>query len=138
MTPVTACPPFEHVRLATAKDLPRIAAVAAAGFYWSPVFQYQRPYFASYPEDTVSSYFAEYQAALQDPGSVVIVSEDIVEETETEHLYEALRRTPVSKPQPDANRRVIVGVCSITLKKGSQRVGQFQPGGIFSSTCFDA
>jgi hypothetical protein len=48
--------PFDNVRLATLTDLPRIAVVAAAGFFWSPTFHFQRPFHAQFSEDTVSSY----------------------------------------------------------------------------------
>lgn len=46
----------DNIRLATLNDLSRIATVAAAGFFWSPVFQFQRPYYAEFPEDTLFSY----------------------------------------------------------------------------------
>lgn len=54
--PEPAPPSFGKVRLATLADLPRIASVASAGFFWSPSFQFQRPYHANYPDDTLSSY----------------------------------------------------------------------------------
>ncbi|KAF2199338.1 hypothetical protein GQ43DRAFT_376509 [Delitschia confertaspora ATCC 74209] len=129
MSPEASFPAFDNVRLATTKDLARIATVAAAGFYWSPVFQFQRPYFADFPEDTFNSYFTEYESAIEDPGSVVIVSEDDVSEKDPDGLYEALRKVPSTYPRQDANGKIIVGVCSITLNSGSGRVGQFQPGG---------
>ncbi|KAF2190761.1 hypothetical protein K469DRAFT_392320 [Zopfia rhizophila CBS 207.26] len=119
-------PPFDHVRLATLNDLPRVATVAAAGFFWSPTFQFQRPYYAAHPEDTIASYFAEYQAAIHDPASVVIVAEDSWNEDERASVYEALRRISSSKPKMTSSGKVVVGVCSINLKPGSRRVGQFQ------------
>jgi hypothetical protein len=56
MVSPVSLPQLENVRLATAEDISRIALVASASFFWSPTFQFQRPFHAEYPEDTFSSY----------------------------------------------------------------------------------
>ncbi|OCK75543.1 hypothetical protein K432DRAFT_337236 [Lepidopterella palustris CBS 459.81] len=121
---------FDHIRLARLEDLDRIAIVAAAGFYHSPVFQFQRPYHDDYPEDTLASYHAEYEAAILDPNAAVLVAEDLPEDLESENVYEALRRVCPLTPEPGANGKAIVGVLSITLQPGSKWSGQLQPKGL--------
>ncbi|KAF2740992.1 hypothetical protein EJ04DRAFT_454341 [Polyplosphaeria fusca] len=118
-------PPFDNIRLATLEDLPRIATVAAAGFFWSPTFQFQRPHHASFPEDTLSSYWRCYLSELQDPAAAVLVAEDVGEQDERSHVYDALRHSPMYDTLQDGRARVVVGVCSIDLKPESWRMGQF-------------
>jgi hypothetical protein len=84
-------PNIDGVRLATLEDLDRISVVAASAFIWSSTFRFQRPYFNSFPTDTIASYRIEYERAIRDPACVVIVAEDVLESDEAEHVYEALR-----------------------------------------------
>ncbi|KAF2873041.1 hypothetical protein BDV95DRAFT_491126 [Massariosphaeria phaeospora] len=136
MSPKPLLPSFGHVRLATLEDLPRIAPVAAAGFFWSPTFQFQRPLHAKFPNDTIASYWDEYQAAIRDPGSVVIVAEDLVDEKEDGGVYEALRTASAYSACLVVGVQVVVGVCSINLRPGSPHIGQFQSGSkLIQSTC---
>ncbi|PSN63811.1 hypothetical protein BS50DRAFT_89484 [Corynespora cassiicola Philippines] len=123
-----AVPSFDHVRLATLDDLPRIATVAAAGFFWSPTFQFQRPYHAEFPEDTLLSYRSEYDAAIRDPATVVLVAEDDFREAECERVYDALRSTPMYNASLGPKRRVVVGISSLYLRPGSSYIGKFQGG----------
>ncbi|KAH7116897.1 hypothetical protein B0J11DRAFT_103544 [Dendryphion nanum] len=120
-------PAFDHVRLATLSDLPRIATVAAAGFFHSPTFQFQRPYYAQFVEDTLSSYWKEYHQEIQDAAVVVLVVEDLWDDSEHDSAYEALRTSPSYCARNGSQGRVVVGVCSIDLKPGSWRIGRFQP-----------
>lgn len=114
--------PIPGVRLATTDDLLRISLVAAASFFWSPTFRFQRPLYHDFPSDTVASYLAEYTAALQDPACVVLVAEDTIQEDEALCVYEALR----SIYEPASFRsRGIVGVCSLSLKPNSPYLGHF-------------
>jgi hypothetical protein len=53
MPPVPVLPALDGVRVATLEDLPRIATVAAAGFFHSPTFHYQRVKHALYSDDTL-------------------------------------------------------------------------------------
>ena len=46
-------PALDGVRIANRGDLARIATVAAAGFFHSPAFHYQRVHYAAYPDDTL-------------------------------------------------------------------------------------
>jgi len=123
-------PHIDGVRLATLDDLPRIAIVAAAGFFYSPVFQYQRPHYDAYPEDTVASYYVEYEAAIRDPNSVVLVAEGVQDMQELEKAYSALHNITLSKCPPTPGKTVITGVSSITLPPGSIWLGRLQPSDI--------
>jgi hypothetical protein len=84
-------PPLGSVRLATLKDIPRIGLVAAASFYHSPYFHYQRPDHQEFPFDTVASYRAEFAKAILGNDSVVIVAEDTPEKDEIDHVYHELK-----------------------------------------------
>ncbi|KAH7075702.1 hypothetical protein BKA63DRAFT_469992 [Paraphoma chrysanthemicola] len=117
-------PNIDGVRLATFADLERIAIVAAAAFFWSPTFRFQRPWYREHPEDTIASYLADYTAALKDPACAVLVAEDDLEADEAGHVYEALRS---AYPCPPLRQKGIVGVCSLSLKPGSGYMGCFQP-----------
>jgi hypothetical protein len=119
-------PSVDGVRLATLADLDRIAIVAAAAFFWSPTFKFQRPRYRDFPSDTVASYLTEYAAGINDPACAVLVAEDDLETDEAEHVYDALRSVYQS-PRP--RQRGIVGVCSLTLKPGSCYTDCFQPAG---------
>ncbi|KAJ4369023.1 hypothetical protein N0V83_006105 [Neocucurbitaria cava] len=117
-------PAVERVRLASLDDLHRISIVAAAAFFWSPTFQFQRPRYNKYPSDTVASYLIEYRAAIKDPTCAVLVAEDVLEENEAEDVYEALR--PAYGPKPPREEGII-GVCSLSLRPNSHYVGRCQP-----------
>ncbi|KAJ4297709.1 hypothetical protein N0V90_005604 [Kalmusia sp. IMI 367209] len=128
MSPVPVLPTLDGVRLATPDDLPRIATVAAAGFYHSPTFHYQRVHHAAYPDDTLRSYLSEYQRAIVDPASVVLVAEDIIDDREGDHVYPALRQAAAYSPGAGSvGSKVVVGVASVAIKPGSSYIGQFQP-----------
>ncbi|OCK94192.1 uncharacterized protein K441DRAFT_696669 [Cenococcum geophilum 1.58] len=122
-------PKIDGVRLARLDELDRIALVAAAGFFHSPVFHFQRPHYDAFPEDTVASYQAEYEAAMLDPNSIVLVAEQIPDKNETNRVYKALQRLSPSKSQTSSDGKVIVGVASISLPPHSRRSGVFQPKG---------
>jgi|ERR1700722_2099401 hypothetical protein len=124
-------PPLGSVRLATLKDIPRIGLVAAASFYHSPCFHYQRPGHQEFPFDTVASYRAEFAKAILENDSVVIVAEDTPEKDEIDHVYHELKEVYRSKPQAAISNppKIIVGVCSLKLLANSTRSGQFVPRG---------
>lgn len=119
-------PKIDGVRPARLDDLGRIALVAAAGFYYSPVFHYQRPYYDAFPEDTIASYQAEYESVMLDPNSIVLVAEQVPDANETDKAYKALQRLCPSKPQTGSNGKVVVGVASISLPPNSKRSGVIQ------------
>lgn len=121
-------PLCHSVRLATAQDLDRISTVAAAGFFHSPSFQFQRKYHAEYPDDTLLSYKAEYRDSIMDPDCIVLVAEDTVKSVEGLAVYDALRGAAAYRPAPSADRGqvVVVGVSSISIV-GSRYARRLQP-----------
>lgn len=119
-----AFPSVQGVRLATLDDLHRISIVAAAAFFWSPTFRFQRPRHMDFPADTIASYFVEYEAAIRDPSCVVLVAEDIIDRNEADHVHDALRFAFREAPWQQRN---VVGVCSLNLKPASGYAGYFQP-----------
>jgi hypothetical protein len=117
-------PSLPGIRVARPSDLPRIGLVAASGFYHSPVFQYQRPYHAHFPEDTLCSYLEEYRTALLAPDCIVIVAEDVSTSSESDYIYPALRDISTdSATQP--NISTVVGVASLMLPKDSWSHGRY-------------
>jgi hypothetical protein len=120
-------PSVDSVRLATPDDLPRIATVAAAGFFHSPTFQFQRVHYEKFPNDTLLSYLESYHAELQDPASIVIVAEDTLGEcNEGTKVYQALQQASSYRPSSGPpGAKVIVGVASISLRPGSCYIGRF-------------
>jgi hypothetical protein len=123
---MTPAPSINGVRLATLNDLDRISIVAAAAFFWSPTFKFQRPRYREFPADTVASYRIEYENAIKDPTFVVLVAEDILEPDEAEHVDDALR---FACSASCAGIKGIVGICSLKLKPGSCYAGHLQPAG---------
>jgi len=134
--PSPVVPSFDRLRLATMEDLPRIATVAAAGFFHSPTFQYQRRRYAEYPDDTLLSYSTQYAASILDPQCIVLVAEDRLVDTEGGQVYDALRRAAAYIPGAGPlGVQVVVGVASV--RKAAARpitfakcmsVGLAQPG----------
>lgn len=130
-------PPLGHLRLAKLSDVPRIAIVAAAGFWNSPVFRYERPHFNRYPYDTLASYRREYQQAILDPKTAVLVIEDEYRKDEVRPVYDALSIVyPTLHEQLPREEwessTLIVGVGSLRLQPQSARNGTFQPEGEIS------
>lgn len=127
--------PLGRHRHAKLSDMPRTAVVAAAGFRQSPVFEYQRPHFNRYPQDTLASYERQYQQAILDPKTAVIVIEDEYRKDEVSLVYDALsiiypflhEQLP---PEQLASSSLIVGVGSLRLQPRS--AGTFQPEGEIS------
>lgn len=69
-------PSLGTLRLASPKDILRIGIVAACGFRYSPVFDWERPYHAKYPSDTLLSYRREFAQAIRDPRYIVLAALD--------------------------------------------------------------
>ncbi|RMZ74195.1 Acyl- N-acyltransferase [Pyrenophora seminiperda CCB06] len=123
-------PAVPGVRLATPDDLYRISIVAAAAFFSSPTFQFQRPFHQDFPADTIASYYVQYEAAIKDPLCAVLVTEDTLKVDEAKHVYEALRGAFSCQP---SSQQGIVGICSFQLKPGSSYIDQLQPRPIVAS-----
>lgn len=117
--------------------MPRIAVITAAGFWHSPVFQYERPGFNRYPFDTLASYGREYQQAILDPETTVLVIEDEYRKDEVSLTYNALsiiyptlhEQLP---PKEWVSSSLIVGIGSLRLQPQSARYRTFQPEGEIS------
>ncbi|KAL5438186.1 hypothetical protein PMIN07_011752 [Paraphaeosphaeria minitans] len=128
MVSFSSMPTMDGVRLATPEDLARIATVAAAGFFHSPTFHYQRVHYAAYPNDTLLSYWSEYDRAIKDGTSVVLVAEDTLKETEGSYVYPALKGATAYTPGASTlASKLVVGVASVDIKPGSSYIGLFQP-----------
>jgi hypothetical protein len=95
-------PAFPSLRLATAHDVARMASLSVEGFKDSKVFRYERPGHEQYPDDAVAYFVNLYRERLQDLRAVVVVAEDWC-----------------------GAERVVVGVSSWILPRGSPRTGQF-------------
>jgi hypothetical protein len=57
------CPPtrpFGTLLLASINGIPRIAVVVTAGFFYSPVFSWERRFHKHYPEDTINGHKKRY------------------------------------------------------------------------------
>lgn len=119
----------ENVRLPLLAEILRLALVASAGFYHSPVNAYERPKRDKYPGDTVQSYLEELLNYILKPECILIVVDDEYEKSEDEKLYPALREEYGGREWIRKDGRLIVGFACLMLKHGSFRVGQFQPEG---------
>jgi hypothetical protein len=107
-------PSFDGLRLATLEDLPRIATVAAAGFFHSPTFQFQRRRYAEYPDDTLFSYWEDYRTSILDPECVVLVAVDALVDVEESQVYSALKQAAAYMPGAGPlGLEVVVGVASV-------------------------
>ncbi|KAI0199893.1 hypothetical protein F4808DRAFT_461288 [Astrocystis sublimbata] len=122
MLPVS--PPLGSLRLANIHDVPRIAAVATSGFYYSPVFTWDRPYHRHYPQDTFKSYEKMFADAIRNPEHIALVAEDSYDPDERAKSY-AIIKPDAQMPIPEAGSQVIVGVATWKLEPKSQRYGQF-------------
>jgi hypothetical protein len=126
-------PPFTGaLRLARLADVPRIGVVAAASFFHSSWFHYERPHFDQYPRDTLSRYHDSFRNAILDPDSVVVVAEDSLDRAEAGHVYGALAEAypPFEEQIPKealGKTKAVVPVANFSLLPGSPRHGQFQP-----------
>jgi hypothetical protein len=112
------------LRLATIRDVPRIAVVATAGFYYSPVFPWERRYHHQYPEDTFKSYEKMFADIIRDPEYVTLVVEDSFQSTENSRTGANITTDP-DQPIPQPGESIIVGAASWKLQSGSARKGQF-------------
>ncbi|CAI6336340.1 unnamed protein product [Periconia digitata] len=110
-------PTLPSLRLANAKDIDRMAGLSVLGFKDSEILRYERPHFKEYPQDALTSFANIYRSQLSDPLAITIVSEDW---RVPDELSDFPQRT-----DPPAAERVVVGVASWNLPKGSRRAGQF-------------
>ena len=117
-------PVLGRLRKAEVSEAKRMALVATAAYFSSPVWQYQRPHYAEFPGDTLTSFENLLGREIRNPDRIVLVIDDAFENDEHEMVYDALKS--IYPPMENA-KSVIVGVAILSLPKGSNRSGQFQP-----------
>jgi hypothetical protein len=120
-----AAPALGSLRIASPKNIMRIGIVAACGFRYSPVFQWERPYHERYPEDTLLSYRQEFSEVMKNPEFIVLVAVDKYDPEESKKS-KAIIPPKNGAVVPSEGEEVVVGVGCWKLEKGSKRVGQFQ------------
>jgi hypothetical protein len=118
-------PSFGLLRLASPRDILRIGVVAAAGFRYSPVFEWERPYHEKYPEDTLLSYRQEFASRIKSPKHVVLVAVDKYESDEGEKSKAIIPPNNGAEISAEGDE-VVVGVAFWELQPGSKRIGTFQ------------
>ncbi|CAH0051750.1 unnamed protein product [Clonostachys solani] len=77
-------PAFSALRLARLRDVPRIATVATAGFYYSPVFPWESRFHRDFPTDTFQSYEKMFADTIISPDYATLVVEDSYDPAEAE------------------------------------------------------
>ncbi|KAK7415053.1 hypothetical protein QQX98_006191 [Neonectria punicea] len=117
-------PAFGTLRLANLRDVPKIATVATAGFYYSPVFAWERRFSRDFPQDTFQSYEKMFADVILSPEHVALVVEDSYDPFEAEKT-EAIIQPDREVPKLRQGDPVIVAVAAWKLKPGSPRQGQF-------------
>jgi len=118
-------PSFNLLRLASPRDILRIGVVAACGFRYSPVFDWERPYHEKYPEDTLLSYRQEFASVIKSPEHIVLVAFDKYEPDEGKKS-KAIIPPNNGAEIPAEGDEVVVGVSCWKLEPGSKRIGKFQ------------
>ncbi len=103
----------------------RIGIVAAAGFRYSPVFDWERPYHEKFPEDTLLSYRHAFASIISSPEHIVLVALDKFDPEESSKT-KAVIPSDNGWDSPAAGEDVIVGVGCWKLQEGSPRRGHFQ------------
>jgi hypothetical protein len=83
---------------------------------------------ANFGPQGCSSYWSEYDRAIKDGTSVVLVAEDTLNEAEGADVYPALREAVAyTRGASTLERKIVVGVASIDIRPGSSYIGLFQP-----------
>ncbi|ERF72736.1 hypothetical protein EPUS_04789 [Endocarpon pusillum Z07020] len=102
-----------------------MGVVATAGFRYSPLFRWERPYHKDYPADTILSYRTQLQDTIKSNDFIVIVAEDEYQPDENEKTEATIPSDDAWKA-PTAGEKVVVGVASIKLEPGSKRKGEYK------------
>ncbi|KAK2590069.1 hypothetical protein QQS21_012257 [Conoideocrella luteorostrata] len=116
-------PPLYSLRSARLEDVDRLALVGIAGFRHSQIFEFERPYYEKYPQDTFKSFQELWRDLICDPNTVTLVAEDDYDEQEDNHEPSVQSHMFPRLKKP--NGRVIVGAASWTYEAGSKRREQF-------------
>lgn len=107
----TAPPLGGSLRIANLHDVPRLATIATAGFYYSPVFAWERRYHAEFSGDSIQSYEKMFADIITSPQYVAIVATDVFDPDENSKSGATLPPNPGYKP----GDLVIVGVATWKL-----------------------
>lgn len=112
----------------SSSEILRLAYVASAAFYLSPVNAYERPNRDSYPNDTMASYANELSQYLFGSNTALLAIHDAQDSSENEHVYSALRqhmeqRGFLGKKSLAADEKVAVGFMCLTFQAGSGKHG---------------
>ncbi|KAK4171312.1 hypothetical protein QBC36DRAFT_340206 [Triangularia setosa] len=118
-------PPLGTLRIASPADALRISIVATAAFRYSPLFDWERPDHAKYPEDTLESYHTQFLNAIQSDDHIVLVQEDAYLGNEN-HKTTAIIPDGTGGTTPKAGDGVIVAVISIKLDPNSPHKGKLK------------
>jgi hypothetical protein len=124
-------PPFPPAtRLALLTDTPRIALVAFSSHAKERFQSYLKPNLSLYPTDTLASYRVGYGHAILDPGLVVIVAEDYLDEAEDEDwgTHPLVMEIAANEREGKKREEVVVAACLVRLNEGSRWL--FIPSGL--------
>jgi len=121
-------PSITSLRLASPRDILRIGVVAASGFRYSPVFDWERPYHEKYPEDTLLSYRQMFASLIKKPEYVVLTALDKYEPDEAKKSKAIIPPNNGAETPAEGDNKVVVGVACWKLEPGSKRIGKFQNG----------
>lgn len=124
-TQLASGPPPGGLRIACPSDVLRIGVVATAGFRYSPLFRWERPYHKDFPADTILSYRTQFQDTIKSNDFIVIVAENGYQPDENENTEATIPSDDAWKA-PTAGEQVVVGVASIKLEPGSKRMGEYK------------
>ncbi|OAA74023.1 Acyl-CoA N-acyltransferase [Cordyceps fumosorosea ARSEF 2679] len=132
MSPFPPRPAYGALRLARPSDILRLGIVAVASLYYTPQFRWERPRHNNklLSRDTLLAYRHQFKDAMMRDDAIVLVAEDAFDPKENEHT-DAVTPPSDNWIPPNEGERVIVGVVSIKLERGSMRRGQFTYDGDF-------
>jgi hypothetical protein len=120
-----ALPALSSLRVPSPRDVLRIGIVAAAGFRYSPLFRWERPYHEKFPDDTLLSYRSQFMSAMKSDDFIVLIAEDDYLPDENTNTTAIIPPNNGWEP-PDAGEKVIVGIISVKLDLHSPHKGQLK------------
>ena len=100
-----------------------MADLSVLGFKDSEHFRYVGARYRDSPQDAVASFANLYRSQLLDPRGIAIVAEEWQQPDEASHFPSSMEDSPDRTNEP--TKRVVVGVASWILPKGSARISQF-------------
>jgi len=118
-------PPLESdLRLATIDDVPRLAAVAVAGFFGESTFDAARPLHKIHAGDTIAAFRDTMHGNIRDTNSVTVVIEADADLDETKKTDATIRRRDGDYVLKEG-KKIVVGFATWDFRPGSARAGQF-------------